>query len=658
MYPQIMPPEQIAPEAPAVYKAVTDQAVDSYANAAQPRPVAAMSLDPEQFKNRLLDIGQEFQNGGMSSALWKVQQDQDLLHTILKNPEAIKQIAGNQNPKNETPAGTGVNAVVKSVSLSESVSNMAKNLGINLGSGEKIPPQLQGSFMDGIKQVFTDSQIKPGSIEAVAQRDYFTALLTGKGIGGAMEAYGARYNQLADESRKFGNDVALESAKKQLDYQMKNQERIALTKSTTDGVGRILAGEGSNLPAATIAEVQNQVSNIMANAHKEPEAAGGAARTLVQQLSEMNIGEKQLTGIAKTLSGVVKMDKQKQELYDQLSTAGLGGSAALARWQFDIATDADNKKISAAIDDIRAKKSAAEAKAAAEKQTAEALAKSQAALTPIEVPGKPGVFMTPQAIEAQGKVVEQKALIPGKVDEANALIPTKVNEQRALIPGKVSEASQVAGATASAQMPYQKEMETFKTGQQKELANFKSALELSTAEAKQYAESIGTKRGEAMAALPSQISSAEQAVTTIKSLKESMNGQMIQTNVGVKAPIGSLLSLLPATQSRDFNGILETLKSEQFLAAVRGMKGLGALSDQEGKRVEAAIAKLDKFSSVEQFNKNLDIVQTSLGKMIEENRKFAETGKVSANPRPVGGAVESSAAPKVKKYNPQTGKVE
>jgi hypothetical protein len=207
MYPeeQIAPPAapQIAPEAPAVYEAVKEQAVDAYATSAQPpAPVAPVVLEPEEFKNRLMGIGGEFQASGMSKALWKIKEDQDLMHTILKNPDIVKKIAENPNPKNDTPEGVGVNAVAKAVSLSERVTGMAEELGINLKNGGKIPPQLQGSFMDGIKKVFADSQIQPGSMESVAQRDYFTALLSGKGVGGAMEAYGARYNQLADETRK------------------------------------------------------------------------------------------------------------------------------------------------------------------------------------------------------------------------------------------------------------------------------------------------------------------------------------------------------------------------------------------------------------------------------------------------------------------------
>jgi hypothetical protein len=204
MYPQVMPTNQtqMSPDAPAVYEAVKDQAVDAYATAAQPAPVAPINLEPEEFKNRLMGIGGEFQASGMSKALWKMKEDQDLMNSILKNPDIVKKIADNQNPKNDTPEGVGVNAVAKAVTLTDRVTEKAKQLGINLTNGGKIPPERQGSFMDGIKQVFAESQIQPGSMEAVAQRDYFTALLSGKGVGGAMEAYGARYNQLADETRK------------------------------------------------------------------------------------------------------------------------------------------------------------------------------------------------------------------------------------------------------------------------------------------------------------------------------------------------------------------------------------------------------------------------------------------------------------------------
>jgi hypothetical protein len=96
-----------------------------------------------------------------------------------------------------------------------------------------------------------------------------------------MEAYGARYNQLADESRKLGNDMILESAKKQIDFQMKNQERIALTKSTTDGIGKVLAGEGSNLSSQTIQQVQQQAADERARI-----LAGGGMATGGQALNK------------------------------------------------------------------------------------------------------------------------------------------------------------------------------------------------------------------------------------------------------------------------------------------------------------------------------------------------------------------------------------
>ncbi len=222
-----------------------------------------------------------------------------------------------------------------------------------------------------------------------------------------------------------------------------------------------------------------------------------------------------------------------------------------------------------------------------------------------------------------------------EIDKAKALVPVEVDKHR--------------------------QTKAIDVGAEKTLAKFRNDLELATAEQKQYSQTIGTKRGEAMAALPSSVNAAVGAVETIAELRKSMDSQFIQTNVGIKAPIGALLSKLPGTQSRDFDNILETLHSKQFLAAFSALKGGGQISNEEGRKAEAALAKLDKYSSVEDFNRNLDTFQTSLVKMIEENRKFAETGKPGPTPVPLAPAAPDSKKPtqqKVLKYNPQTGKVE
>lgn len=577
---------------------------------ATPGPVAPVKLSPEELKQEAMGIGTSYlDSGSIQSSL-----DYYKNHPTLKDnltQEHFDAIATNAQPKNATPEATATNAVMKGMWLADKCGTAAQNASLASGAGAAVGAPSSADIMrKGLQDALAQLKDPPGSPGAIANQAYFGALTRGAGVMGAADVYAKTYMRQVEQQ----NAVALEATKKQLDFQIKNQDRIALTKSVTDNIAKTLAGTGSNIPSAGIAQISEQASQILASAHTNPEAAGGAARALLQQLSDSGVSERQLTTIAKNFSNLVKMDPTKQKTYDQLSNVeGLSGSGALTRWQFDIPTEADSKKIADAIDALKKKEAKQEADAAGQKKAAEITSAAGAEITPVPVPGKPGVFMTPQAIASQG-------------------------------------AGMKAGAEAGAKLPFEKS-----------LASFKDSLELASAEEKKYKQTIGEKRGETMAALPGQVSSAKQAISTIADLKDSMNSQMIQTNVGIKAPIGSLLSKLPATQSRDFNNILDTLKSEQFLSTVKGMKGLGALSDAEGRKIESAIAKLDKNSSVEQFNKNLETIQTSLTRMVEENRKFAETGKVGdvRNPKAVGGAVESApAAPKVRKYNPATGALE
>lgn len=55
-------------------------------------------------------------------------------------------------------------------------------------------------------------------------------------------------------------------------------------------------------------------------------------------------------------------------------------------------------------------------------------------------------------------------------------------------------------------------------------------------------------------------------------------------------------SILPGTDEHALMGQIETLKSSVFLAQVSKMKGLGALTDTEGQKLETSIAKLDPYA--------------------------------------------------------------
>lgn len=73
-------------------------------------------------------------------------------------------------------------------------------------------------------------------------------------------------------------------------------------------------------------------------------------------------------------------------------------------------------------------------------------------------------------------------------------------------------------------------------------------------------------------------------------------------------------AMVPGTDAYDFNQDLETLKAKGFLASVPQMKGMGALSDAEGKHLSAAISSLDLGQSKKQLEYNLGLLRKVLNR--------------------------------------------
>jgi len=83
---------------------------------------------------------------------------------------------------------------------------------------------------------------------------------------------------------------------------------------------------------------------------------------------------------------------------------------------------------------------------------------------------------------------------------------------------------------------------------------------------------------------------------------------------GLEAAVGlsSLAPTLPGGEAADFESKLEQLKSQQFLNNIQKMKGLGALSEAEGRKVASAAAALDLSMSEKRFKKELQTVFDNL----------------------------------------------
>lgn len=102
--------------------------------------------------------------------------------------------------------------------------------------------------------------------------------------------------------------------------------------------------------------------------------------------------------------------------------------------------------------------------------------------------------------------------------------------------------------------------------------------------------------------------------------------------------VGKLWAMLPGTDAKDIRSMVDTLKSQQFLSAAKDMKGMGALSDAEGARIERAIASLDTDQSVSAFKNALGVIQTTMEK---GRSRLVNSGKL-----PTSGGAYIGSSPK------------
>ena len=92
------------------------------------------------------------------------------------------------------------------------------------------------------------------------------------------------------------------------------------------------------------------------------------------------------------------------------------------------------------------------------------------------------------------------------------------------------------------------------------------------------------------------------------STQEVLNGAVdLFNHPGRKAATGasSVLGMIPGTEAKGFAAKLETFNAQTFLPMVSALKGMGALSDAEGKKLSAAVGALDRGMPEEEFANSL-----------------------------------------------------
>lgn len=127
----------------------------------------------------------------------------------------------------------------------------------------------------------------------------------------------------------------------------------------------------------------------------------------------------------------------------------------------------------------------------------------------------------------------------------------------------------------------------------------------------QRIEDLKVKADEKQATLQSQ---AQGKVAAFDSALDTLN--VISTHPGKKSVVGALTggvaSMIPGTDAAGFAAQLETFKAQTFIPQVAALKGMGALSDAEGKKLTAAVGALDPKMKQKEFDAQVVKIKTSL----------------------------------------------
>lgn len=147
---------------------------------------------------------------------------------------------------------------------------------------------------------------------------------------------------------------------------------------------------------------------------------------------------------------------------------------------------------------------------------------------------------------------------------------------------------------------------------------------------KNIAEAAGQEvTGKAQAERASNLPNVEaQADLMLASVDSILNDPARERGTG----LSSFGNIIPGTSGYDFSKKVEQLQGQAFLQAFNSLKGGGAITEIEGKKAEAAIARLDTAQSEGAFKQAL-----------QELRSVIEIGKQRA--RKMAGVAPESGAP-------------
>jgi DNA repair exonuclease SbcCD ATPase subunit len=229
-----------------------------------------------------------------------------------------------------------------------------------------------------------------------------------------------------------------------------------------------------------------------------------------------------------------------------------------------------------------------------------------------------------QAGDQQGAMqLAQKALevrntesqIAGRTEEKQAQREMQLQLAREKIQAQ-AEAAREKNQTA-------KEIAADRNAIMAQIAQMNNALKNSNSDVQRQLietriQDLQSKADEKQATLQSQaqgrIAAFDSALDTLETVAKHPGKKDV-----VGAVTGSVRAMIPGTDAAGFKAQLETFKAQTFIPMVATLKGMGALSDAEGKKLTAAVGALDPSMKQSEFDKQVTKIKADL----EDARKRA-----------------------------------
>jgi hypothetical protein len=244
-----------------------------------------------------------------------------------------------------------------------------------------------------------------------------------------------------------------------------------------------------------------------------------------------------------------------------------------------------------------------------------------------------------QAGDQQGAMqLSQRALQIRDTESQISGRTTEREAQRLMQLQLAQEKNQTARDIAAERAQTSKEIATDRNAIMAEIAKANASLRGANSDVQrqlieQRIQDLQSKADEKQQALQSQ---AQGRVAAFDSAVDTLD--LLSKHPGKKSVVGTLsggvLSMVPGTDAAGFASQLETFKAQTFIPQVSALKGMGALSDAEGKKLTAAVGALDIKMKPAEFDASVARIKADL----QAARQRAATLPGMGKQQPAGGA--------------------